>query len=284
MKRFESLFYILVVLGLIIRYTSDGGDDFDRKGQDQPDFRAEHQPPGSNDPLQKEASSLERDWTREVLVEVEDEYRNGSGTAFSVAPGRWVTARHVVNRCATVYLQFPGKQHLKVKGVELNRSADMAIIRTGRFSRPAFSYTENLPGRGDMGYLMGYPQGNAGDIAGQMIGATRMRTTGAYSAREKVIAWAERDRRPSFTGSAGGISGGPAFDANGDIIGIAVAGAPRRGRMYTAHPDTLRSKRLARSGDGSGKPVKGGIDSGNFHRVGDALRLSGRIAKVLCIV
>jgi serine protease Do len=62
---------------------------------------------------------------------------------------------------------------------------------------------------------------------------------GATIVEEPVLAWAEQGRTSGLRGSLAGISGGPAFSANGQVIGVTIAESARRGRIYTAAPTSI---------------------------------------------
>ena len=113
-----------------------------------------------------------------------------------------------------------------------------------------------------------------------------MRTVGRYRVTEPVIAWADRQRVPDTFGSLGGISGGPAFNANGRVIGTTVAGSKRRGRIYTTAPVSLdRAFKAAKikwqrnTGQTGDK-----IDDNRFTDTANAMRRRLTVAKVICLV
>jgi hypothetical protein len=67
------------------------------------------------------------------------------------------------------------------------------------------------------------------------------------------------------------------------VIGVTVAEAPRRGRIYTTTPDTvqsaLRSSRRRPATYAVGEP----INVENYGRVADGLRRDLRVAQVVCL-
>jgi len=67
------------------------------------------------------------------------------------------------------------------------------------------------------------------------------------------------------------------------VIGVTVAEAPRRGRIYTTAPETLSqaitSARQAPAGFATGEAVT----PGNYGIVADDLRRDLRVAKVICV-
>jgi hypothetical protein len=85
----------------------------------------------------------------------------------------------------------------------------------------------------------------------------------------------------------GGISGGPWVNANGQIIGVHVAGAPRRGRSYSSTPESLLN--ILKQAGINGATVGNGsqkfsVNKSDFPTVGGQLRRRLTIAKVYCIV
>ena len=105
--------------------------------------------------------------------------------------------------------------------------------------------------------------------------------------KEPVLAWAEIRRVPNFSGSLGGISGGPVVNKDGEIIGVSVVEARRRGRIFTAAPKGLED--MIRR-DSSYKPSDGGIkfdatiSPKQFFKYGESLRRKLAISKVFCWV
>ncbi len=268
------LFFIVRYYGQQEGYAPGAGPEY-RPGADQSQEAASPLP----------STDLERISPYDVNVEIERRSSHGSGTAFLVnANGRWLTARHVVQGCSSVYLQVAPRRGMAVKRVQENTRADMAVLITQAVNVAVVQYAADMPNRGDVGFMTGYPQGNPGDVYGQMIGSKRMQTSGQYRVRERVLVWAERQRRPNYNGSLGGLSGGPVFDRDGGVIGIAVAESQRRGRIFTAHPDVLHDPQLADAGDGKGTS-KGVYPFGNddFDNVGSQLRRQLTVAKVVCV-
>ena len=104
----------------------------------------------------------------------------------------------------------------------------------------------------DDGYSFGFPQGSPGDVYGKVIGRGRMLTRGRYRKDEPVVAWTQIRRIPDVGADLSGISGGPWVDAAGDVIGVHVAGSPRRGRSYSTAPRTLLTA-IRQSGVRAGK-------------------------------
>ena len=67
------------------------------------------------------------------------------------------------------------------------------------------------------------------------------------------------------------------------MVGVTLAEAPRRGRIYTSTPDTLR-RALAAAGIKPPVGVTGSpISVENYGRVADGLRRALSVAQVVCL-
>ena len=269
----ELILYAVVILFFIARYAEVGDD-----GPSRP--RPQLPAPEDKAVFVPDDAPLPRDIERSVNVELDERAQNSVGTAFAVdRQGTYVTARHVVDGCAVVYLVAGRGRLEQVLSSISEGTRDFAILRTTNLRATPFSLTEVSPRRGSDGYMMGYPQGRPGDVRATVIGRTEMRSTGRYRMREPVVAWVERERRPTFGGSLSGISGGPVFDGNGYVVGTVVAGAPRRGRVYTTHPQIFRATGLMARAPAD-RALK--ITRADFKAAGDQLRASRSIAQVYC--
>ena len=274
-RRIEFIVYAAVLIFCIFRYANI---DLDESGN-----RRLPATPPSPAVLLPDGAPLPND-NGNVLVELEAEVHSGVGTAFLVdGSGTYVTARHVIDGCEAIYIVRSGGGYEEVVSAVSGRNRDFAVLKSASRQRFHMQLSARVLGRGSEGYMMGFPQGNAADVRATVIGATEMRSSGRYRAREPVLAWVERERRPGFGGSLGGISGGPVFDAGGTVVGTVVAGAPRRGRVYTTHPRVFREAGLLEiSKKGRTPKLEGGIHAGNFDTIGKTLRASGAIKQVYC--
>lgn len=224
---------------------------------------------------------------RDPLFTIETgEKANSTGTAFAIRDdGVWLTARHVVDGCDKVGLVIAPRKAVKVSRVLNHPRADMAILWTRR-AAPSLSISDApLQVRQD-GFHFGFPQAKPGQATSSLLGRRNMRTTGRYRHTEPVVAWAEHRRVPS-TKSLGGISGGPALNARGEVVGVTVAESKRRGRIYTTAPLSL-DRMLELAGiHPVGKPSAGlnsDPSAGNFIDYGTALRRQLTVARVICRV
>jgi len=65
-------------------------------------------------------------------------------------------------------------------------------------------------------------------------------------------------------------------------VGVTIAEAPRRGRIYTTSPETT-ARTLAASGRKLSELPGSPISADNYGRVADDLRRNLRIAQVVCL-
>ena len=166
------------------------------------------------------------------------------------------------------------------------RHADISLLWT-RGGAPAMTVIRPDLRVGEDGYSFGYPGGRPGDVHARLIGRRNMLSRGRYRTDEPVIAWTQVSRKPDRGADLSGISGGPWVDANGDVIGVHVAGAPRRGRSYSTAPRSLLQA-IEESGivpqpDPSYLPARTDLSPRRYGRYGDELRRQLTIAKVVCL-
>lgn len=220
-----------------------------------------------------------------MIINLAEEKRNSTGTAFSIdRNGTWMTARHVVDGCREVFLITAPRRGMKVSRVWIDRRSDLAFLRT-RSGRTPMQFRAEPLAQNLKGFHFGYPKGRPGDVSSVLLGRRRMRVIGRYRTEEPVVAWAETRRIPDTEGHLGGISGGPAVDSQGRIVGVTVAGSKRRGRVYTTAPVAMREA-LARarlSAQTARGPVMS-VNAGDFNSVGRRLRRSLTVAQVYCRV
>lgn len=277
MKRgFEFILYAAIILFFVARYSN--------MDSDTPRRPMPGQIPTEAAVLLPDSAVLPSDLSSTVIVEVERTSQNSVGTAFAVdGAGTYVSARHVIEGCSRVSL-INVNRRVPTRLVSKATNRDFAVLHVESLKPEPFSLSLKVPRRGEDGFMMGYPQGAPADVRATVIGSTVMRSQGRYSAREQVVAWVERERRPSFGGSLGGISGGPVLDSSGRIVGTVVAGAPRRGRVYTTNPRVFLEAGLVEPSEADLSPSKTHLTPQNFDREAAKYRRQMRIAQVYCEV
>ena len=219
-----------------------------------------------------------------VVVQAPDiPFQPQAGTAFSIsADGRWLTARHVVEGCRQPALMVGGGRAIAAD-VRLAPHADVALLIT-EGGPPSLPLAVDQPlRRGQRAFHPGYPQAKPGEVTSRLLGRETLKVMGRGARDEAVLAWAEVGRTDGLGGTLSGLSGAPAVDRQGRVVGVTIAEAPRRGRIYTTAPDTLAPVlrgSLRRAGEGGrGQPVT--IE--NYGRVADDLRRDLRVAQVVCL-
>jgi len=217
----------------------------------------------------------------QVLVEVPARAQQGIGTAFSLDDaGVWLTARHVIDGCTRIGI-LAGFGRVLPAQYSIHPQADLAIITTRSAPEPLPVDPELRLRRGQQAFHLGFPQGKPGEATSRLIGRETLVVVGRGERSEPVIAWAETGRTDGLRGTLAGLSGAPALDSRGQVIGVTVAEAPRRGRIYTTAPETFIQALEEAVPDqfGPGEP----ITVENYGRVGDALRRERTVAQVLCL-
>jgi len=216
------------------------------------------------------------------VVPVGAHVETAAGSAFSVGDGGvWLTARHVLDGCRQSAIVVAAG-----RGVAARLRAvvgDVAVLTT-EGGAPALPVAAAPVLRaGQRAFLPGYPQGGPGEAASRLLGPQQMHGHGRGAPPSTLLAWAEIGRTDGLKGSLAGLSGAPVLDSAGDVLGVTLAEAPRRGRVYTATPETLK-RALAAAGitappAGTGQP----INVENYGRVADGLRRDLRVAQVVCL-
>jgi len=217
-----------------------------------------------------------------VVVEVADKTEPGAGTAFSVGDtGVWVTARHVVDGCAQAAIVVsPGRG--VAANVRIDPNSETAILTTDG-GAPALPLGLNTGlRRGERAFHPGFPQGRPGEASSRLIGRENLVVHGRGARTEAVLVWAETGRTDGLKGTLGGLSGAPALDAEGRVIGVTIAEAPRRGRIYTTAPE-LTARTLATSVKAPPTAQATPINAENYGRVADDMRRALRVAQVVCL-
>ena len=224
---------------------------------------------------------------RDPLFTIETgEKGNSTGTAFAIRDdGVWLTARHVVDGCDQVGLVVGPRRAVRVSRVLSHPRADMAVLWT-RTTAPALAISAAPLRVRQSGYHFGFPQAEPGQVTSRLIGRRNMRSVGRYRHTEPVVAWSERRRVPN-TESLGGISGGPALNRSGEIVGVTVASSKRRGRVMTTAPVSLAQMLEMADVRPEGRPAAGlnaNPSDANFTDYGTALRRQLTVAQVICRV
>ena len=219
-----------------------------------------------------------------ITVDVAARTGPATGTAFSVASsGVWITARHVVDGCRQTALVVAEGQGVAAQPA-FDPRGEAALLTTDG-GVPALPLALTEPRReGELAYHPGFPQGRPGQAVSRLIGRENLEVRGRGARTEPVLAWAEVGRSQGLTGSLGGLSGAPALDAQGRVIGGTIAEAPRRGRIYTTTPETVA--RLIQIAGARLLPAPAGgltLTGSNYGLASDRLRRDLRVAEIVCL-
>ncbi len=208
-----------------------------------------------------------------------------SGTGFAITDsGLWLTAKHVARGCDRLgIVNEDGRIAVKARLIYIAENADVAIFQTQGGPRPlALDLDESDIKIGSQGFHVGYPQGKPGEVTSRLIGRELMITEGAWRGKEDTLAWAETGRTRGLDGTLGGLSGGPAFDARGNVVGITIAESPRRGRVITTAAvsieNALAAARIAPDGR-----AEAPLNRADFTAQAKRLRSDLKVVQVICL-
>jgi S1-C subfamily serine protease len=159
----------------------------------------------------------------------------------------------------------------------------LALLKTDRAPSPlAIDASERMLQVGQRAFHVGFPQGRPGEVYSRLIGRENLIARGRYQLDEPVLTWAELGRTSGMSGTLAGMSGGPAFDASGQVIGVTIAESARRGRIYTASPATIMHMLRVEQISAQGNPAPR-FTTQNYGQESDALRRSLAVAQIVCV-
>ena len=160
-----------------------------------------------------------------------DRTSDSRGTAFLVGRDTWVTAAHVVNGCAAVYVRAGGEWRV-ASNLKVHGSADVAVFSARQAERTKpLALSTRAPGMGDTAIHIGFARGEftAVETRASAAANVRLASTGGTSSGYlfQSTDGNSGDRRMN------GVSGGPQLDARGAVQGVTIsyggqAGQPLR--------------------------------------------------------
>ncbi|MBY0382039.1 MAG: Do family serine endopeptidase [Xanthobacteraceae bacterium] len=139
----------------------------------------------------------------------------GEGSGFFISPdGYIVTNNHVVDHAKSVQVTMDDGTIHTARVIGTDPKTDLALIKVdGRNDFPSVSFADKAPRVGDWVVAVGNPFGLGGTV-----------TAGIVSARGRDIGAGPYDDYIQIDAPINkGNSGGPAFDVNGNVIGINTA-------------------------------------------------------------
>jgi serine protease Do len=139
----------------------------------------------------------------------------GEGSGFFISPdGYAVTNNHVVDHASSVQVTTDGGAIYTAKVVGTDPKTDLALIKVdGKTDLPYVKFASEAPKVGDWVVAVGNPFGLGGTV-----------TAGIVSARGRDIGAGPYDDYVQIDAPINkGNSGGPAFDVNGNVIGVNTA-------------------------------------------------------------
>jgi serine protease Do len=292
----DGILTILVIMMVIGGILGNLGSDEPRLDEAMPPLEETAPAPrgfgeeASSDPAAQQESGrtlpAPSDFDPRSLVEASPARNWSSGTAFAIGSGGlWMTAKHVANGCDRLgIMNENGRVAVKAQPIYFSDNADVALFRTeGGPQALALDLDETDLKLGSKAFHVGYPQGKPGEVTSRLIGRELMITEGAWEGKEQTLSWAETGRSAGLNGSLGGLSGGPAFDSRGNVIGITIAESPRRGRIVTTSSASL-IKALRDTGISPRGTPQGNLAAGGYSAAGNRLRESLKVVQVICLV
>jgi serine protease Do len=239
-------------------------------------------PPKSSEPL-GEALGPASPFDPSVVVDVPARAGPAAGTAFSVArTGMWLTARHVVEGCRKAVVIVGPDTGVEVK-IRLDPRGEVAVLSSEGGAAPLpLALSEPLR-RGQRAFHPGFPQGAPGEASSRLLGRENLVVRGLGARTEPVLVWAETGRTEGLKGTLGGLSGAPALDSQGRVVGVTIAESPRRGRIYTTAPEITGATLAAAGGRADAQALNEPITPGNYYYVADDMRRELQVAQVVCL-
>jgi len=143
--------------------------------------------------------------------------------------------------------------------------------------------TPYLMRRGMAAFDIGYPRGRPGEVVTHLVGRENLLLRGRHTRREAALAWRQSVARSGSAANLVGLSGAPALDGNGEVIGMVFAQARRHGRLYTTTTQALwaalKRADVAVPGDAEALPLTGAT----YQSTASTLRDDLRIVPVMCL-
>ncbi|ASJ59007.1 trypsin-like peptidase domain-containing protein [Sinorhizobium meliloti] len=139
--------------------------------------------------------------------------KNGHGSAVAISKDTYLTAAHVARDGDAVTLQFADGRTCKATALWSSKAYDVALMRSEKCDgvQPATLSCRPLA-KGEEIHIIGSPQ-----IADNIDSWGRI-----SSSKREIGPW--KEAQYADVSVAGGNSGGPVFDKDGEVVGIVVGG------------------------------------------------------------
>jgi S1-C subfamily serine protease len=219
-----------------------------------------------------------------ITIDAPSTSRPGAaGTAFSISSGgMWLTARHVVEGCVRTAIVV-GKGQGVAAEVRLDPHGETAVLIT-QGGAPALPLApEESLAEGMTAFHAGFPHGHPGFVASRLIRNETLVLRGSHTRREEVLAWDEVDSGDPLPRNLAGLSGAPALDEEGRVIGVTIAHSPHYDRVYTTTPDALRAAIIRAHIVPATGARAAPMNAGGYGRIFHDLRHDLRIVPVVCV-
>lgn len=165
-----------------------------------------------------------------------------SGSGFSVGDGLWLTNAHVVAGAETLHLTSADGATGTGSVVSFDPEFDLALVHSADLSGPPLDVTSALDGAA--GLVLGFPGGGAFRPSPFLLGET-MTATGYDIYDEKLV---DRELLVLAADLEPGDSGSAVVDADGRVLGVAVAVAPDRDGVAYALDGSAVAERITEVG------------------------------------
>ena len=213
-----------------------------------------------------------------------DDQKIMTGTAFAISKnGEWIVAKESVGACTHPFLNIGGNLAVPFKTRAVPRHSNYLVAITEGAGRPLSLIDPANVKPGMRAFMPGYPGGQVGEATGRLIGRTVIERSKRGQPNEPVLAWAKAGQTEELKSDLNQLVGGPAIDDTSHVVGITIKEKPRRGRIYTAVPETVAALAgtTARAPDFDAEAT---ITKRNYGIVSDTLRREYRVAQVGCII
>src|SRR6202041_1613152 len=163
-------------------------------------------------------------------------FSQAQGSGFFISgDGYIVTNDHVVDHATEVTVTTPDGKSMPAKVVGVDPKTDLALLKAQGADFPYVTFASHTPRVGDWVIAVGNPFGLGGTVTAGIVSARgRDIGSGAYDDFIQIDAPVNK-----------GNSGGPAFDENGNVIGVTTAiSSPSGGSVgigFAIPADTAKS-------------------------------------------